>query len=465
MSNDQAALLFAQSSEAMGARHFDIAESLLIDALLLDPDMAEAHANLAWLLDRRGSMTEAVRHYQLALELQPDNARIHLNFGALMAELKFVHAAEVAYRKALQVDPDLPGTWCNLGALLAQHRRDAEAETSLRQALALDASHTGAHFNLACLLLRQGRYAEGWQHLEFREWYQPIVTRLRCQRWQGEPLTGLSLLVVYEAGMGDVIQFCRYVPLLRAQGAAQVDVLCHPALKALLHTLDGVGDVFGFDDDTAASDWDHWVPVLSLAGHLGTELHSIPAQLPYLRAPQVLGAHWRTRIQQVSPGPALRVGLVWQGNPAFENDAERSMASLEVLQPLWEVPGVQFFSLQKGPGEPQVALYQASQPLIDLSADLHNFADTAAAVAALDLVITVDTAVAHLAGAMGQRCWVLLPSFMTDWRWLENRTDSPWYPGAVQLFRQPWAAGWAPVVAQVATALREHVAATQASSS
>lgn len=451
---EQAEELFAQSSTALRSDQYDAAEALLMNALDLAPGLAEAHANLAWLLDRRGSMSEAVRHYELAIELQPDNARIHLNFGALLAELKFFHAAEAAYRRALDVDPSLPGTWCNLGALLAQNHRDEEAEKCLHTALQLDPQHASAHFNLACLLLRKGRYTEGWFHLEFRDWYQPIEMRLRCRRWKGQSLANRAVLVVYEAGFGDMIQFCRYVAELRRLGADHVDMLCHPELKELLQTLDGVGEVFGFNDDVSASDWDYWVPVMSLPHYVGTQLDTIPAKLPYLAVPPAKAERWSQQVKRLNLPPALRVGLVWQGNPAFGNDSQRSLPGLQTLAPLWEVPGVQFFSLQKGQGEQEVRRLHLAQPLVNLAPELGNFADTAAIIAQLDLVISVDTAVAHLAGALGKPCWVLLPAFMTDWRWLEQRSDSPWYPGALQLFRQPQEGGWAPVIQAVREALQ-----------
>lgn len=459
MSHPRVALLFEQSTDALASEQFDRAEVMLLEALQLDPEVAEVHANLAWLLERRGLLNEALPHYERAIELQPDNARIHLNFGALLAGLKYPHVAEAAYQQALALDPAMPGAWCNLGALQAQDFRDEEAERSLRTALVLDAMHTAAHFNLACLLLRKGRFHEGWQHLEFRDWYRPIEARMVCARWQGQALADKSLLVVYEAGYGDMIQFCRYVTLLRRSGATRVDVLCHPALKELLGTLAGVGELIGFDEDVVNKVWDHWVPVLSLPFHLGTQLDTIPANLPYLRVPADKQADWKKTIDHLSPGPELRVGLVWHGNPAFENDAERSLPDLTAMAPLWEVPGVRFFSLQKGRGEQDVARWQASQSLVDLAPRLHNFADTAAAISQMDLVISVDTAVAHLAGALGKRCWVLLPAFLTDWRWLEERTDSPWYPGVLRLFRQRRQSGWQAVMEDVRVALLQEVKA------
>lgn len=452
---EQAQALFHQSHAALASDQFDTAEALLRDALDLAPELAEAHANLAWLLERRGSLGEAVQHYEQAVALQPDNARIQLNFGALLADLKSFQAAELAYRQALVLDPSLPGGWSNLGALLAQNLRDEEAEACLNTALQLDPQHAGAHFNLACLLLRKGRYSQGWFHLEFRDWYQVIKKRLPCSRWRGESLSNQTVLVVYDAGFGDMIQFCRYVSVLHRLGAGRVDLLCHPELKELLQTLDGVGAVFGFDEDVSASAWDYWVPVMSLPHYALTELDTIPATLPYLSAPPAKVDHWRQEIERLCPRPTLRVGLVWQGNPNFVNNSQRSLPGLQTLAPLWDVPGVQFFSLQKGRGEQEVNHLQAVQPLINLAPDLGNFADTAAAILQLDLVICVDTAVAHLAGALGKPCWVLLPAFLTDWRWLEERSDSPWYPGALRLFRQPQGADWTPVVQLVRAALQE----------
>ena len=454
-----------QALERGGADDLAQAEALLRQALALAPRLAEAHANLAWLLDRRGARDEALSHYVHAAGLQPDNARIHLNHGALLAECRQPHAAEASYRRALALEPTWPGVWSNLGALLAVTGRDTQAEHALRHALALgppdQPPHAGAQFNLACLLLRQGRFEEGWQRLEARDWYAPVAARLNAPRWRGEALTGRRILVVYEAGHGDLVQFCRYVPLLKARGAHRVDVLCHPALKTLLQSLDGVATVTAFNDTPpepepdpdgagdGAPRWHCWVPALSLPWLCGTHsVEAIPAALPYLHAPPDRLAHWRAVLDQRLPSAPTatvrprRVGLVWRGSTAFENDAERSLPDLSLLAPLWQVPGLHFISLQKGAGEDEARRPPPGQPLLDIAADLHDFADTAAVIAQLDLVISVDTGVAHLAGALGKPCWVLLPSYMTDWRWLEHRSDSPWYPGVVRLFRRQPGQDW-----------------------
>jgi hypothetical protein len=254
-----------------------------------------------------------------------------------------------------------------------------------------------------------------------------------------------------------MVQFCRYVTLLNRRWAARVDVLCHPALKVLLETLEGAADVIGFDEDCSARVWDYWVPVLSLPCQLGTQLDAIPADIPYLHAPLDKTRYWQAEIHRLCPEATYRVGLVWQGNPNFENDANRSLADMSVMAPLWQVAGVQFFSLQKGLGEQDILRLRDSQPLVNLASGLHDFADTAAVIEQMDLVISVDTAVVHLAGALGKRCWVLLPAFMTDWRWLEERTDSPWYPGVLRLFRQGRASGWPAVMDAVRNALSKEV--------
>jgi Tfp pilus assembly protein PilF len=447
--------LFERSTQTLAKGDFAAAESDLREALRLAPALAEAHANLAWLLERQGAIDEALVHYQRALAEQPDNARIHLNHGALLAELKAHDLAEAAYRRALVLDPELPGGWSNLGALLALMGRDNDAEASFRIALAKDSSHALAHFNLACLLLRKGRFEEGWQHLEARDWYAALARQLDCRRWRGEPLQGRSVLVGYEAGHGDMIQFSRYVPKLRERGAARVDLVCHPALKDLLSTLAGVGTVTAFDEPWLREGYDFWVPVLSLPHLFDTRLDSVPSRLPYLRAPADRLVHWRNALAREFPGPDLRVGLVWHGNPDFQNDSQRSVPSLGVLAPLWQVPGVRFISLQKGRGESEACKPPPEQPILEAASELNDFSDTAALVAQLDLVISVDTAVVHLCGALGKPCWLMLPAYMTDWRWLEGRSDSPWYPAVMRLFRQSRAGDWAPVIEQVRLALEQ----------
>jgi hypothetical protein len=262
-------------------------------------------------------------------------------------------------------------------------------------------------------------------------------------------LAGKALLVVQEAGHGDMIQFCRYLPQLKAAGPARLDLVCPPALRDLFASLAGVDALVPPGDKIARRAYDYWVAPLSLPHLCATRLDSIPAPIPYLHASAERLARWAPRLA----GDGLRVGLAWKGNPAYENDADRSLPSLDLLAPLASVAGVRFISLQKGAGEDEARRAPAALPLLHLGAEIADFADSAAIVAQLDLIVSVDTALAHLAGALGRPCWVMLPDYKTDWRWLVDRSDSPWYPRQLRLFRQRGTGGWPPVVEEIRSAL------------
>ena len=434
-----------------GTRHLatDAARAALCfrEALELAPQMGEAHANLGWLAEAAGRLDEADAHYQRAVALRPTQLTILLNHAALLARLKRFDEALATCWNAVQLDPGHAASWSNLGVLLAQLGQHADAETCCRRSLSLDPAYPKAHINLSYLCLRDGRYDEGWVHYAWRGWQCDLSGRIDTPRWNGEPLAGRSVLVGMEAGFGDMIQFCRFASLLKRAGARQVTLLCPPPLLALMATLDGVDECLPADAVLPPRRWDWWVSAMSLPGLLGCRLETLPAGGPYLCADAAAALHWRARL----PASPLQVGLVWKGNPVFENDDERSLPSIDLLAPLAEVPGVHFVSLQKGAGEDEA---MRSPVALHLGGELQDFADTAALVQALDLVICVDTAVAHLAGALGKPCWVLLPHHMTDWRWGAAGTGSPWYPGSLRLFRQPARGDWRPVVAQLGAALR-----------
>lgn len=455
---DPAASLFDDGTRLLRQGRAAEAETALRQAIELRPDLAEAHANLGLVLDGAGRRAEAEACYRRSLALAPGVMQTHLNLGALLMEQKRLPEAEAAFRQALAIDPAAPGTWSNLGVCLACRKREAEAETCYRTALELDPAHRGAAFNLAYILLRQGRYAEGWQRFEARARHD-FQAHFGRPPWQGESLAGKGILIAFEGGQGDMIQFCRYAPLLKARGARRVAVLCHPGLKTLLAGMDDIDRAIGFDE-AFEEDCDGWVYPMSLPGLFQTRLENIPASLPYLHIDAERMARWRAMIDP--SGGMLRVGLAWKGNPRFENDPDRSLPSLDVLAPLGEVPGVRYFSLQKGAGEAEAAHPPDILPLADLGPRLGDFAETGAAIMNLDLVIAVDTAVAHLAGALGKPCWLLLPDYKPDWRWLADREDSPWYPGVMRLFRQEAEGDWAGVVARVEAALRALAASGEA---
>ena len=425
------------------------AEASFRAALDVDGGFAEARANLGLALDRQGRSDEAETIYREALRLDPGQARTYANLGVLLAARKRFADAESAYQQAVLLDPGGAWAWSNLGVLYACMKRETEAEHCYAMALGADENYVAARFNLSYILLRQGRFEEGWTCLEARNWYGWLAERLPCPRWQGEPLAGKSIIIGVEAGHGDMIQFCRYAAVLKQRGASSVTLICHTPLKRLFQTLEAVDRVVGLDEALPPGHYDYWVPPLSLPFLCSTREDNIPAQLPYLRAEAEAAERHGARL----PRGGLRVGLVWKGSSSFENDADRSLPGLDTLAPLWRVGGVQFVSLQKGAGEQEAAAPPANQPLLDMGPLLTDFAETAAVVSNLDLVIAVDTAVAHLAGALGKPCWVLLPWYKTDWRWLEGRRDSPWYPSVMRLFRQPTMGDWQSVMGEVAAEL------------
>ena len=445
--------LFFQGNRCAESGDILAAESCFRQAVQIAPGFAEAYANLGLLLDKQGMSDEAETCYRRSIELNPTFPETHLNLGALLANKKCFSEAESAYRQAIALKPHSPAVWSNLGVLQACMKRESEAEQSYRTAIFLDDSYAMARFNLSYLLLRQGRFEEGWHCLEARDWYGSLAEKLTCPRWQGETLFDKSLLISYVAGHGDAIQFCRYATELKALGAQSISLMCHPALKTLFDELASVDCIYSFDEAVPSSGYDFWTSLLSIPYHCKTRLDTIPDNIPYLHAQPGLVNKWAAFV----PQDGFRVGLVWKGNPQFENDADRSLPSLDVLAPLWSVSGVRFISLQKGAGEEQAAQPPGGLPLINLGAQLENFADTAAVIANLDLVICVDTAIAHLTGALGKSCWVLLPEYKTDWRWLVGRTDSPWYPGVMRLFRQTEMGQWSMVIDEITVALEKAV--------
>jgi len=481
---------FQQGVVHQAAGEADLALACFRQAIAHWPACAAAWANLGMLLEDMGEVAQAEHAYRKALAIEPTLFEAQMNLASLLASRHRFDEAEAAYRQAIALRPSEPAAWSNLGAMLACVHRDADALACCQHALTLDPTYDKARFNLAYPLLRQGRLAEGWLCNEARESQQMLQDQLQGPRWMGEPLAGRALLIVTDAGHGDLIQMARYAPQLRALGAGRLVLVCQPGLKALMQRPSspeaGFDEVLSFDDALPRTHWECWVALMSLPFLCGTQLSSIPAPLPYLQPDPARVAQRAAQLALVWPAPVareqvgegagacaaergaagvpqapasppprrpLRVGLVWRGNPLHENDADRSLPSLSLLAPLGRVPGVHFVSLQCGAAQAEAQSPPAGLPLHALAEPLSDFADTAAVVAKLDLVIGVDTSVVHLAGALGKPVWVMLPRHKADWRWLQDREDSPWYPGVMRLFRQSQIGDWAPVVEQVAQAL------------
>jgi hypothetical protein len=326
-----------------------------------------------------------------------------------------------------------------------------EADAAFRRALELAPGDADANYNRALLDLLRGNFQAGWPGLEWR-WGLKGFSRpnFDAPRWEGQPLAGRTILLVGEQGLGDVIQMIRFANTLKQSGAT-VLVECKPALHALLRTAPGI-DRFVNPLEGRREAFDYYIPLLSLPGALGATLETIGAEVPYLFAEPGRIEYWRRELSRWS---AFKVGIAWQGRPTYVLDAFRSIPLVE-FAPLAECPGVQLFGLQKGHGREQLDTLEGKLPIVDLGASLDlgtdAFVDTAAAMRNLDLVITSDTSVAHLAGALGVAVWVALPH-VPDWRWLLERQDSPWYP-TMRLFRQAQAGDWADVFARMAGQLR-----------
>ncbi|NML32688.1 tetratricopeptide repeat protein [Paraburkholderia antibiotica] len=428
------------------------------EALVHRADYAEAYYNLGVALFKQERLAEAEQAYRDAIRCQPGFTQAHNNLGCVLRVLDRFSEAVDAFQQARELAPQFPEAHANLANALAQQGRSAEAESAYREALALRADYGDARFGLAVLLLGLGRFDEGWPLYECRYEQPDFVHRktkamLSCPQWQGEPLTGKSVLVWQEDGLGDMLQFSRYIAVLKAQGAAHIAFVCVPILHRLMVGVDGVDAVFDHGGGLArAASYDCWTSPLSGPLHLRTTLDTIPRPVQLKLDPALL-EQWRPALDALPPGP--RIGVVWKGNAKHHNDANRSIPSLATLAPLWRVPGLNFVSLQKGQGEDDARNPPAAQPLLDLGARVTDFADSAAIVAQLDLVICVDTSIGHLAASLGKPCWVMLPERDVDWRWLHARDDSPWYPSTLRLFRRGPGEEWAASVERVRQACVE----------
>ncbi|UFS72416.1 tetratricopeptide repeat protein [Geomonas sp. RF6] len=418
------------------------------EALRLAPRYGEALSNRANALRALGRSVEAVLGYREAIACAPDNPEFYYNLGnALRAEGEWEEAVE-AYHHLLALDPAHLWGWVNLcGSHMALGRGDAAIHAG-RRAVRLSPESPDAHWNLALALLSEGEFLAGWREYEWRLADARTFPRERAGKplWDGSPLAGRTILVVCEQGFGDAIQFIRYVPLLACAGA-RVVVECRRELVTLFSRQAGVAVVV--QGGASLPDFDTFTYLLSLPRLLGTELSSIPAGVPYLTPDPGLCASWRERLGE---GHALKVGVVWAGSAGYKNDRNRSLEARH-LSPLGELPDVELYSLQIGEAARAV---QGSSPVlraVDLSPEIRHFSDTAAIIANLDLVVAVDTAVAHLCGALGKPVWVLIPKG-NDWRWLRERDDSPWYP-TMRLYRQDRVGEWSSVVARVRADLKK----------
>lgn len=474
---EDAAVVYAALGDAcLALGRFDDAADNYSEALQRDPANNTAQVNRATALQRTGRRTEAIEAYRKTLESHPTDAAALTNLGVALQEagdldeavtvlteaaaqapddavsridlgvalhrLGRLKDAETVYQLALDLAPGNPRAWSNLGNLLQDRLLFAEARMAHENALVHGGDDPEYHWNYAMTLLLAGNLEKGFTEFEWRRRRPNFPDhRISGPAWDGSDPAGRRILLYTEQGLGDAIQFARYAGILAQMGATVV-LACPAPLAELFATLDGPVEIV--TNWQAAEPYDCHAPLMSLPHLMGTRVDSVPAAMPYLSVPQ------DTKVLLPAAQGACRVGLVWAGNPDHANDRNRSLP-LSALRPLFDVDGVEWVSLQVGPGAAEIG--ECAAPVQDLSPALGPFGETAAAMAELDLVISVDTAAAHLAGALGRPVWLLLPH-APDWRWLTGRDDSPWYP-TMRLFRQPAPGIWDSVIAAVKTALHE----------
>lgn len=433
----------------------DEAEKSLRHAIKVSPNLAVAYNNLGITLEKLKRLQEAETVYKQAVALRPDYAEAYYNYGITLQKLERFADAEKSYRQAILLAPNHAKAHSNLGLVLKHQEQFVEAEQHFLTALQLDPNFIDAHYNYGLLLLLLGRLKEGWAQYQ---WFyhpqnlnpsKPNQPNLQARQWQGETLQGKTILIHSEQGFGDMIQFVRYAQYLKAIGAT-VWVLVTKPLVELFKTVPWVDKVLENGQQHQAV-FDYWVFPLALPFWFQTTLETLPCNVPYLLADEVKVAWWHEWLNSQIPTQHKRVGLVWAGNPVHSNDANRSIdfAQLSVLA---NCQNVTFVSLQLGEkAQQELAICPDGLSIVNAAPHIQDFTDTAALLKALDLLITVDSAPAHLAGALNAPVWTLVTK-VPDWRWLLEREDSVWYK-STRLFRQQEAGNWTDVLKNVKQAL------------
>ncbi len=416
----------------VASKMYDQAEAEVRQALRLRSSYVDAQRNLGSVLSKMRRNEEALAEYRKALQLDPDGEETWMEIGSVLRTLRRFDEAKHACRRAIELKPTAPLNHYNLGVVHLDLCEIDQAIACFRKAVEVKPTAPLPHWGLSLSLLVNGDYLEGWKEYEWR-WectdFYPPRRKFPQPEWDGSDPAGKTILIYSEQGLGDAIQFARYAPLVVRQGA-KVILQCQPSMKRLFATLPGVHGIHCAPDPDPT--FDAHCSLLSLPTILQTTLATIPSEIPYLFAEPSKVMRWKEKLSAM-PGK-LKIGIAWAGNPDHQRDQERSCGLL-ALAPLASVPDAALISLQKGPPASQAANPPAGMTLHDVSDQLQDFSDTAALVANLDLVISVDTSIVHLAGAMGRPVWTLL-AFAPDWRWLLHRADTPWYP-SMRLFRQP----------------------------
>ena len=454
--NIELLLLFGKCAKEL--KKYDFAESALKQVLISNPKVLEANVEIGLLYFLKGELDLAIYYLKNALEINSNYYDAWNNLGVVLKEKREFEQALQSYHQAISLDADNPNAYGNRGVLLHMLGHFDDALLDIRRSIELNPGQASNHLSLGQLLLTLGQYSQGWEEFEWRWQYlrdNGVNTSKYDQFpiWTGrESLVGKKILIYAEQGLGDTLQFCRYVSLV-AQLGGEVTLECEEPLIELLRNLDGVYRLIVQSDSLFVSDFDFQCPMMSLPRVFRTTLDSIPNAVPYLSATASKVSSWAHRL---GPKTLPRVGLVWSGGlrpgqPELWAVNKRRNIALSALKSLAGIP-IDFYSLQKGSqAEEELANLIAQEwggpMLFNYVQDLYDFSDTAALIANLDLVISVDTSTAHLSAALGKPTWIL-NRFDTCWRWLLEREDSPWYP-SVKVFRQPSIGEWGPVIDQI----------------
>ncbi len=433
------------------------AEKCLRQAIKVAPNLAVALNNLGNTLEKLTRLDEAEICYQQTIALRPKYPEAYYNYGVTLQKLQRFADAEKCYRQSIAIEPNYAKAHSNLGIVLKHQSQFVESEQRFLTALQLDPQFIDAHYNFALLLMLLGRLKEGWA--QYQWFYHPQNTNpskpnqpnFAAKQWQGEPLQAKTILIHSEQGFGDLIQFVRYAEHLKAMGATVLVLVSNPLVE-LFKTIPWVDGVIKNGEQQIVA-FDFWVFPLALPYWFQTTLETVPLNVPYLSADETKVTWWREWLNQHIPAENKRVGLVWAGNPVHANDTNRSIDFAE-LAAFENVKNVTFVSLQLGEkAQKELENCPEGVTILDAAPFIHDFTDTAALLKALDLLITVDSAPAHLAGALNLPVWTLVTN-VPDWRWLLERNDSVWYK-SMRLFRQPESGDWASVLADVKTALKQ----------
>ena len=451
----------------------DRALELIRKAIVSDPCNPEYHYNLGIINAALGYLDTAMTAYQRAIELQPDNWAALNNFGLLLYEQDRIEESVNYFQQAISVQKSFTNAYYNLGNALQAQKKPKAAIEAYDQVLKMLPDSAETRFNRSQSLLLLGNWQEGWKEYEWRfksiEKKARLLAEKEIQRWDGSTLAGKRLLVVDEQGFGDTLQFIRYLPLVKDRGGTVIFETVVPLINLFRNFL-GIDElVVRSSGSEQQIEYDFYIPLMSLPGIFDTSIETIPANIPYIIADTNKSKYWKNRLRE----DVFKIGIVWAGKSS-EDYRQNEMSGLEHVQLQWagqpaskfasnrlarleyfdaltKIGDIQLFGLQKGNSADEIKTHSNSIDVINLGEEFVDFSDTAAAIENLDLIISVDTAVAHLAGAMGKPVWVLIP-YVPDWRWMLDREDSPWYP-TMRLFRQVQKGDWRYVFQRIADEL------------